>query len=264
MPRLTWDADGQRAYQLGVSNGVLYLKDGRVAVWNGLTAVEESSDSERTSYYLDGVKFLENLAPGEFSAKLKAWTYPDEFDEVTGIAEAASGLYYHEQPPSSFNLSYQTRIGNDSNSNAGYKIHLLYNLLASPDEVSFVTVSDEVAPVEFSWSLTGTPPRISGFRPTAHVTVDTTKTDPAVVEVIENILYGTETTQPRFLSIGELRSLFETVGVLAIIDNGDGTWTAIDVSDQYITMDTPTQFTIAGADAEFVDATTYTISTTNP
>lgn len=264
MSRLTWDAEGQRGYQLGISHGVLYLKDGRVAVWNGLTQIEESSDAERTSYYLDGVKYLENLAPGDFSAKLKALTYPDEFDEVTGIAQAASGLSYYEQPPQSFNLSYQTRIGNDQSQNVGYKIHLLYNLLASPDEIAFASSSDEIAPVEFGWTLSGTPPRISGFRPTVHVAIDSTKTDSGVVEVIENILYGTETTSPRFLSIGELRSLFDTVGVLTIIDNGDGTWTAIDVSDVYITMDSPTQFTIAGADAEFIDASTYTISTTNP
>ena len=264
MARLTWDAVGQRGYQIGVSNGVLYLKDGRVAVWNGLTRVEESADAELTSYYLDGVKFLENLAPGDFSAKLKAWTYPDELDEVTGIAHAADGLSYHEQPPRSFNLSYQTRIGNDQNPNVGYKIHLLYNLLAAPDETTFETISDETSPVEFGWSITGTPPRISGFRPTVHVSLDSTRVDPLVLQAVEDVLYGTDVSAPRFLSIGELRSLFDTVGILTIIDNGDGTWTAIDVSNEYITMDTPTQFTIAGADAEFVDATTYTISTTTP
>ena len=264
MTALTWDVTGERGYQLGISKGVLYLQSGEVVVWNGLTSLDDGVDTELTSYYLDGVKYLENLAPGEFSGKLKAWTYPDEFNPVMGIVEVEPGLEYYEQPPQSFSLSYQTKVANDLNQDAGYKIHLLYNLLAQPDEASFETISDDTKPVEFGWSLTGTPPQIAGYRPTVHVTLDSTKVPADVLEVIESILYGTDESNPRFPTIGEIRSLFDTVGVLTIIDNGDGTWTAIDVSDAYITMDTPTQFTIAGADADFLDATTYTISTTTP
>jgi hypothetical protein len=263
MAQLVWDASGDRVYQHGVSRGVLYLQDGTVVVWNGLTGMDEGSESELTSYYLDGVKYLQNLTPGEFSGKLKAFTYPDELEEALGVTEVVSGLLYHEQPPKSFSLSYQTRVANDLDAEAGYKIHLLYNLLAVPDDASYETLGGNSSdPVEFSWSLTGTPPQISGYRPTVHVVVDSLRTPADVLEVIENVLYGTDDSGPRFPTIGELRSLYETIGVLTIIDNGDGTWTAVDAGNQYITMDSPTQFTIAGADATMLDATTYTISTT--
>jgi hypothetical protein len=264
MTALVWNRAGEKVYQTGISKGVLYMRDGRVVVWNGLTTMDDGVDTDLTSYYLDGVKYLENLAPGDFSGKLKAWTYPDELDEVMGIIEVTPGLQYYEQPPQSFSLSYQTKVGNDLDADVGYKIHLLYNLLAQPDEASFETLSDEVTPVEFGWSLTGTPPLLSGYRPTVHVVVDSTKAPPEVTALIEDILYGTDESDPRFPDISELRSLFETIGVLTIIDNGDGTWTAVDVSNEYISMDSPTQFTITGADVAYLDASTYTIATTTP
>lgn len=265
MATIVWDDAGEKVYQSGISRGVLYMPDGRVAVWNGLTGMDEASETELTSYYMEGVKYLQNLAPGEFSGKLKAWTYPEEFNEVLGIAEVASGLHYHEQPPKRFSLSYQTRVGNDLNPDAGYKIHLLYNLLAVPDEVSYSTLSSEgIDPSEFAWTLTGTPPPVTGFRPTVHVMVDSTKADPGAIQALEDILYGTSTTGPRFPPIAEVRQLFESYGILIIIDNGDGTWTAIDTANDYISMDSATEFTIANADATFLDATTYTISTTTP
>jgi hypothetical protein len=265
MTALVWDKTGEKFYQTGIQCGVLYLHDGRVAVWNGLTGMDETSESELSSYYLDGVKYLENLSPGDFSGQLKAWTYPDEFDSVTGIAEVSPGLEYYEQPPKSFNLSYQTRISNDIDSELGYKIHLLYNLLAKPDSFAFETLSEKAeAPTEFSWSLTGTPPLLTGFRPTVHVVVDSIKTPPQTLQAIEDMIYGTATTDPRFPTIDELRGLFEVYGILVIIDNGDGTWTAIDEADDYITMNSSTQFTINNADATYLDATTYRVSTTYP
>lgn len=94
--------------------------------------------------------------------------------------------------------------------------------------------------------------------------IDSTKTDPDTLQAIEDMIYGTPTTDPRFPSIDELRSLFTIYGILVIIDNGDGTWTAIDSANDYISMDSPTQFTISNADATYLDATTYTVSTTYP
>jgi hypothetical protein len=143
-------------------------------------------------------------------------------------------------------------------------IHLLYNILAQPDSREFSTLSDDVDPTEFSWSLTGTPPLIGGYRPTVHVTIDSRKTNPDVLQAIEDILYGSADAQPSIPSISELKGLFDALGALIIVDNGDGTWTAIDLADDYITMDSATEFTITGADADFLDASTYEISTTNP
>ena len=167
----------------------MYLKDGTAVPWNGLVSVDDGVKSEITPVYLDGVKVSASATPGEFDGKLTAFTYPDEFDQVTGITETDSGLFYHEQPPKSFHLSYRTKIGNDVMGDAyGYKIHVLYNLLATPESHTFETLGGSSAPSPFSWSLAGVPPRIVGRRPTVHVSIDSRKTEPDKLVALENIL----------------------------------------------------------------------------
>lgn len=265
MATLVWDEVGERIYQTGVDRGVLYLHDGTVAPWNGLIDVEESSNSELKSFYLDGVKFLENLSPGDFIGKLKAFTYPDEFDLVNGIAIVSPGLSYYEQPSKSFNLSYRTRVGNDVEGiEHGYKIHILYNVIANPEGYSYETLSDSGSAIEFSWSLTGTPPKnIGGIRPTVHVAIDSRTTPPDILRIVEATLYGTSTASPSLPPITEIGEYFGYLGALLIIDHGDGSWSAIDESDTYISMIDDTTFEIVGADATFLDADTYTVSSTN-
>lgn len=266
MTSLVWDKPGDRVYQMGVDHGVLYLNDGTVVPWNGLIGIEESENSELKSFYLDGIKYLENLSPGDFVGKLKAFTYPDEFDTVNGLLVVSTGLNYYEQPPKSFSLSYRTRIGNViDGSEHGYKIHILYNLLANPDAVSFGTISGSSQGIEFSWSLTGTPPKNPGFkfRPTVHVSVDSTKAPPEILKIFEDKLYGTETNDPSLPSIQEISEIFGYLGALIIIDFGDGTWMAYDESDTYITMIDDTTFQIDDVDATYLDPDTYNVSSTN-
>jgi hypothetical protein len=264
MTALVWDQVGERTYQSGVDRGVLYLHDGTTAVWNGLIGIEEDTASELKSFYLDGVKYLENLLPGDFSAKLRAFTYPDEFDSVNGIAShSPEGLSYYNQPAKSFNLAYRTKIGDAIEAERGYKIHILYNVFADPDNFAFDTVDSSVQVTEFAWSLSGTPPKIENFRPTVHISIDSLKTPPELLTLLENTLYGTEDSDPHLPTIQEIASFFGYVGALLIIDNGDGTWTAVDEGDAYITMLDSTTFQIAGADATYLDATTYEISSTN-
>jgi hypothetical protein len=265
MAVLEWDTVGERIFQTGVDRGVLYLQDGTVAPWNGLTSVEESSNGELKSYYLDGVKYLENLTPRDFVGHLKAFTYPDEFDSVNGIVTIVAGFEAYEQPSKSFNLSYRTKIGNDIDGvDHGYKIHILYNLLAQPDSYGFSTSDDSGAkPIEFGWTLTGTPPSVQSIRPTVHIVIDSTKTAPDIISIIENKLYGTATTSPSLPSIQEIAEYFGYLGALIIIDHGDGTWTAIDESNSYISMLDPTTFFIDNADATYSDSVTYQISSTN-
>lgn len=263
MTVLAWDQVGQRTYQTGVDRGVLYTQDGTVAVWNGLTSIEENNTAELKSYYLDGIKYLDNLLPGDFSGTLKAFTYPEEFDAVNGILEAAPGLFYYDQPSKSFNLSYRTRVGNDLDGmDYGYKVHLLYNVVANPDVSAYETLKDQAAALEFSWALTGTPPKITGARPTVHVSIDSKDTSPEVLKAVEDILYGTDISDPHFPPMNELFELFVSLGVLIIIDNGDGTWQAVDNGEDYITMLDDTTFQIDNADATFLDSVTYQISTT--
>jgi hypothetical protein len=264
MAVLVWDQIGEKFYQTGIDHGVLYLHDGRVAVWNGLIEMEESSNSELKSFYLDGFKYLENLTPSDFEGKLKAYTYPDEFNEVNGLAEVAPGLTYYEQPPMSFNLSYQTRIGNDiDGTDHGYVIHILYNIIANPDSYAYETLQEQPNAVEFAWALTGTPPKIKYYRPTVHISIDSTETPQEILDLIEDKLYGTDTSDPSLPSIDDIGEYFGFRNALIIVDYGDGSWAAIDESDQYITMIDATTFQIDNADATYLDSVTYTISSTN-
>ena len=267
MATLVWDQVGERLYQVGIDRGVLYLHDGTVAVWNGLTGVESSSTSEIKSYYLDGVKYLENFIPGDFSGKLKAFTYPDELDSLTGVATVGTspGLDYYDQPAKSFDLSYRSRIGNDlDGSNYAYKIHILYNVLANPDAYSFETIKDSLDPIEFVWALSGTPPKgIDRYRPTVHISIDSRETPPDILKLLEDTLYGTNTNDARLPSIQEVAEFFGYLGALLIIDHGGGVWSAIDESDTYITMIDSTTFQIDNADATYLDADTYQVSSTN-
>jgi hypothetical protein len=266
MTTLAWDRTSERVYQVGVDRGVLYLHDGTVAVWNGLINIEESTSSELKSYYLDGVKYLENLIPGDFSGKLTAFTYPDEFDLVNGVVNIAPGLDYYDQPAKSFNLSYRTRIGNDiEGTEYGYKLHILYNIIANPDSHIFATFEESGAqPIEFGWTLSGIPSKIKKFRPTVHISIDSTKTPRDSLKTLEDILYGTDVSDPHLPSIEEISTILEgMIGALIIVDHGDGTWSAIDDSKTYITMLDNTTFQIGNADATYLDATTYEISSPN-
>jgi hypothetical protein len=264
MTALVWDEVGKRTYQTGVDHGVLYLHDGIVAAWNGLVDIEESPSAELKSFFLDGVKYLENLSPSDFLGKLKAFTYPDEFDSVNGIAHVAPGLAYYDQPPKSFNLSYRTKVGNDvEGEEYGYKIHILYNILANPDPYAFMTLQDSVQPIEFGWTLTGTPQKINKFRPTVHVSIDSRTTPPEILKIVEGKLYGTPTNPPSLPPITEINEYFGYLGALLIIDYGDGSWAALDESDNYINMLNDTTFEIVGADAIYLDPSTYEISSTN-
>jgi hypothetical protein len=265
MATLVWDKIGERVYQTGVDRGVLYLHDGTAKVWNGLTSVEESSGLELKEFHLDGVKYLQTLVPGDFSGNLKAYTYPEEFESISGINTGFLGLGIYEQPVQSFNLSYRTRIGDDiAGTERGYKIHILYNITALPSSYTFDTFTDSaVQPIEFSWDLSGTPEKLEGFRPSVHVSIDSTKTTSELLKQLEDVLYGTSTSDPRLPSLQELAEYFGYLGALIIVDYGNGVWAAVDETDTFITMIDTTTFQIDNADATYLDTVTYEISSTN-
>lgn len=208
MTPLTWDTPGDRLFQTGVDRGVLYLPDGTVAAWSGLTSVEDASNSQLTSYYYDGVKLYDEITPGDFSGKLKAYTYPDEFEKVMGVVDSL-GLSFHDQPSKIFNMSYRTRLGNDLEGlNYGYKLHLLYNLVVNPDSFTYTSRAANAAPIEFAWTISATPPSMSDHRPTSHISINSTETSPEILSEIENSLYGTDTTAPALLSVQDIATLF--------------------------------------------------------
>lgn len=263
MTALQWDASGSKFYESGIDRGILSIPDSDPVVWNGLVSIDDDATNTVTPQYLDGVKLFERVVPGDFSGKLKAYTYPTEFDQCLGTV-TSGGLMVYNQRPSRFNLSYRTRIGNDIDGQEhGYRIHFLYNVLANPDSISFTSSSDQPALTEFGWDLSTVPTDIGAFRPTAHVSVSSLTTDPETFELLEAYLYGTDTMDPTFPTFEELMLFSDAGGSdILIIDLGDGRWGAVGSSDN-ITMTSPTQFQIANVDATMLDANTYDVSSTD-
>lgn len=200
MAKLVWDETGKRFYETGVKNCVLYLLDesGKYSngvAWSGITAITESpSGAEASPMYADDIKYLNLFSAEEFGASIEAYTYPDEFAECDGSAEIAAGVSIGQQARKTFGLCYRTTLGNDvKNNDYGYKLHFIYGAMASPSERSYATINDSPEAITFSWELTTTPVNVEGFKPTATVTIDSTKVDKTKLEALEAILYGGET-----------------------------------------------------------------------
>lgn len=211
MTVLEWDKVGERFFETGIDRGVLFTTDGDAFVWNGLTNVEENTSREVKSYWLDGVKYLDHHVPGSYAAKLEAFTYPDILDDLTGTMLYAPGVYLHDQRARVFHLAYRTGVGNDLDSDLGYKLHIIYNVMASASGVGLGTLGENVDPGKFSWDLTGTPPVMYGARPTSHVHLDSRYIAPEILSTIEDLLYGTSTTDPEIPSMVTLLGLVDPV-----------------------------------------------------
>lgn len=221
MSKLKWDQTGERFYETGVKNGVLYIPTGGVyskgVAWNGLTAVTESpSGAEATPLYADDIKYLNLISTEEFGATVEAYTYPDEFAECDGSAELATGVYIGQQPRKTFGLCYKTTLGNDEDGNSyGYKLHIIYGAKAAPTEKAYATINDSPEAITFSWELTTTPVEVKNAKPTASITIDSTKVDPGKLAALEDILYGkdgtgegnTGATEPRLPLPDEIATL---------------------------------------------------------
>lgn len=200
MSKIVWDKTGERLYETGVKNGVLYLQTNGVynngVAWNGLTAVTESpSGAEATALYADDMKYLSLYSAEEFGATIEAYTYPDEFAECDGSKELVDGVVIGQQTRKVFGLCYRTVIGNDTDGEAhGYKLHIIYGAMASPSEKAYATINDSPEAITFSWEITTTPVNVTGAKPTASVVIDSTKADPAKLAALETILYGKDPT----------------------------------------------------------------------
>ena len=201
MSKLVWDKTGERYYETGVKNGVLYpiQSDGTYSkgvAWNGLTAVTESpSGAENTPLYADDIKYLNLVSAEEFGATVEAYTYPDEFAECDGSASIADGVMIGQQARKIFGMSYKTTVGNDVDGNShGYKLHLIYGATASPSEKAYATINDSPEAITFSWEIATTPVNVTGFKPTASLVIDSTKANPTKLASLEEILYGKDPT----------------------------------------------------------------------
>lgn len=204
MSRITWDQSGERIYETGVKQGVLYPQASggtypTGVAWNGLTAVTESpSGAEATALYADDIKYINLMSTEEFGATIEAYTYPDEFAQCDGSASLTEGVVIGQQARKAFGLCYRTTVGNDVDGNDyGYKLHIIYGALASPSEKAYATINDSPEAITFSWEITTTPVSVTGFKPTATIAIDSTKVDKAKLKSLEDILYGSESAEPR-------------------------------------------------------------------
>lgn len=214
MSKLVWNKTGERFYETGVDKGVLYLQDEsgkytRGVAWNGLTAVNESpSGAEATPLYADNAKYLELRAAEDFGGTIEAYTYPDEFEACDGSAELSEGIKIGQQNRIPFGLCYRTVLGNDvQQNNYGYKIHIVYGATASPSEKAYSTINDSPEAITFSWEITTTPVEVEGFKPTATLTITSTKVDAEFLAALEAKLYGSEEAEPQLPTPNEIAAL---------------------------------------------------------
>lgn len=218
MSKLVWDQAGQKIYETGVDHGVLYVQtDGQYTngvAWNGLVSVTESpSGAEPSPIYADNIKYVNLISTEEFGASIEAYTYPDEFAECDGSKELAKGILVGQQARKTFGLCYRTKIGNDvDNEEHGYKLHIIYGALASPSEKAYSTINDSPEAITFSWEVSTTPVAVTGGKPTASLTIDSTKADSAKLTALEAILYGNETESARLPLPDEIATLFSAAG----------------------------------------------------
>lgn len=217
MSKIVWDQTGERLYETGVSNGVLYVQDAagtypKGVAWNGLTAVTESpSGAEANPLYADNIKYLNLISAEEFGATIEAYMYPDEFAACNGEASLTDGVVIGQQDRKAFGMCYRTIVGNDVEANNhGYKLHFIYGAMAAPSEKAYATVNDSPEAITLSWELTTTPVSVNGFKPTASLTIDSTKVDAGKLAELEAIIYGSDDVEARLPLPDEIATLMST------------------------------------------------------
>lgn len=257
MTRIAWGSFGSRKFEAGVDRTVFYPQQGPGVPWNGVVAIkEEPTGASLPVQHIDGVPFRSQKTKEGFALILQALTCPKEFDEYENLSE---GLLT-KQRKRTFGLSYRTLIGNDELGLAfGNKIHLVYNALAMPSKVDFSSLSkDGLDATPFSWGISTSPVDIPTVKPAAHLIVDTSIAYPEAIQALEDILYGSENTEPRLPDPVELMALFEEYAIFVVIDHGDGTWTASG-PDEMVHMLDATTFEIVSPTVEYLDEDTYSV-----
>lgn len=260
MTKLIWGAIGGHYFEAGVDRGVFYPNEGPGIAWHGLVAVNTSpSEAEGDIQYYDGVKYQQRRMRESFEATISAFTYPVEFEEYNGYSENQANRNRRK----SFDFCYRTGVGSDVAGDLSYKIHLVYNALATPSDNAYKTADSNAVPIEFAWDISTTPISIPGMSPSAHIVISPLDTTVKTMQPLEDILYGSDGSDPRMPSIEEVMAMFEKSMTLQIIDHGDGTWTAIGPDEMVYMWDVggpDEMLVIDSPSAIYLDLDTYTVS----
>lgn len=210
--RVAWNEAGQRFFETGISQVVLYPPLGPGVPWGGVTSVSENtSGGDLEALYFDGIKYLDIAAAEDFSATLEAFASPPEFGPCEGQKQLSPGLFVTQQPRKTFGLCYRTLIGNDLvGEEYGYKLHLVYNCTAAPSGRAHVTISETVSPATRSWTINTVPPPASTFKPTAHIVLDSTLIEPYAMEQVEGLLYGHANGEAYLPTVAEIVATLDT------------------------------------------------------
>lgn len=218
MSKIVWDQTGERLYETGVKHGVLYPQVAgaypKGVAWNGLTGVTEApTGAEPSPLYADDIKYLNLMSVEDFAGTIEAYMYPPEFEPCDGSAALAEGVVIGQQKRVPFGMCYTTTVGNDVDGNDhGYKLHLIYGAQVTPSEKAYATINDSPEAITFSWEFNTTPVEVPGYKPTASVTIDSTKVDAEKLAALEAILFGSESEEARLPLPAELVTLFGTAG----------------------------------------------------
>jgi hypothetical protein len=245
--RITWHGSGERVFEGGIDRGVLYVSGNPGVPWIGLINVNQGqSGGETKPRYLDGKKISNRASPEDFEATIEAYTYPLEFERCEGTYRGENGLRVTQQRRKSFGMSYRSLVGNDVTGglSLGYKIHILYNLRAEPTDRGYRTLTDQSEPATFNWKITSRSADIPGYRPSSHFIIDTRDIPAELLQTLEDILYGNETTEPSLPTPGELIFLFDSFDDL-VYDAGSP-YTPVFATYDAGTPDTPVLETIDG------------------
>lgn len=216
--RLVWDEEGKKQFETGVSDVALFVKDstgayGKGVAWSGVSSIQESpSGAEETALYADNIKYASLRSREDLGYTIEAYQFPEEFEVCDGTAQIIKGVRLGQQKRSAFGIAYKTVVGNDADSEAGYKLHIYYNGIASPSEKSHETINDSPDAITFSWEVTTTPVTVNGYTSASSIELDSTKVQESVMKSIEDKIYGTAESEPELPSLDEIINIVKAAG----------------------------------------------------
>lgn len=259
MSKLEWNRPQDQTFEAGLDRGVIYVEDGPVIAWSGLSSVEDGGESTLREFYIDGIKYLSMVSPRDWKGVLEAYTYPPEFSELIGISELGDGLFVDSQLPGRFGLSYRTMISTpEIDTKQHYKIHLIYKVMAGLSGFTNETLTNQgTDPTQFQFELSAVPIAIPNMRPSAHIILDTRDMNEASLAELEDIIYGSDTQDAALPTINQLIDLLSFGDAVVVVDNGDGTWTATGSNKNIQIVDGQGHFKITNVAAEYLSEEVY-------